>query len=566
MSLKDEIRESIALAKRESDLFFLKSDYLRSNEDLQYVDCSLASFMEAIFTRDNDRSIDLKDGFDFPFEESQCPEYVKWRRQFDGLEEGGVHYDNGQDFRYNAIWMVLRHVGETDGKNVLKGYPYVITSDLKKAYEILEETADAVISSPITYVGRNRTSNNARYFYAFAFDLDGVGLNQISELLYEMRKRFIPAANIIVNSGNGLHLYYILKKPIPLFPNVKNVLGRMKKWLTEQIWNQYTSSIKKRQFQGIFQGFRVPGSRTKRGEEVVAFINRDIPLWTITDLCYWIPKRIVTEDERIRLDEGKYASNRMSLKKAKEKYPEWYERVIVNGDKSKGKWKVSRRLYDWWLARLRDPEENISEGHRYFCLLVLAIYAKKCGVSEEELKEDAYSLVDSLEERVKNKDNRFTEDDAEDALKAYKDDYCTFPKESIELITGLRMPTRRRNGRKQDLHLKLARANRDVLQEEKGTKWDAGKGRPKATPYNSEYYKKVQQWRKDNPFGTKSECKEQLGLSYPTIRKWWGDGATAEELKVQEWRQKNPTSANKSLCARETGLSRPTVRKWWKSR
>lgn len=525
MSLKEEIRQSIASDKKASDLFFTKSDYLRYNEDVSYEECSLSSFMEAIFIRNDDCSSDFNGDSDFPFEESQCAEYVKWRRQFDGIEEGGVHYDNGQDFRYNAIWMVLRHVGESDGKTVLRGYPYVITNNLKQAYEILEEAPETVISSPITYVGRNRTSNNARYFYAFAFDLDGVGLPQITDLLYQMKNRVIPTANIIVNSGNGLHLYYILKKPVPLFPNVKNVLGRMKKHLTKMVWNQYTSSIKKRQFQGIFQGFRVPGSLTKRGEEVAAFINHDIPLWTITDLCYWVPKRIVSEDERKRLDEGIYASNRMSLKKAKEKYPEWYEEVIVKGKKAKGKWKISRRVYDWWLARLRDPEEEINEGHRYFCLLVLAIYAKKCGVSEDELREDAYSLVDSLEERTKSEYNHFTDDDAEDAIKAYKDDYCTFPRESIELITGLRMPTRKRNGLKQVNHLEIARAIRDIKVKQRGSEsWREGNGRPKATCYNSEHYR-----------------------------------------IVQEWRENNPTSENKSLCARETGLSRPTVRKWWKS-
>lgn len=35
---------------------------------------------------------------------------------------------------------------------------------------------DLAILSPVTYVGRNNTARNARYLYAMAFDLDGVGI------------------------------------------------------------------------------------------------------------------------------------------------------------------------------------------------------------------------------------------------------------------------------------------------------------------------------------------------------------------------------------------------------
>lgn len=47
------------------------------------------------------------------------------------------------------------------------------------------------------------------------------------------------------------------------------------------------------------------------------------------------------------------------------------------------KWSVKRDLYDWWKGKII---ENATYGHRYFCLMCLAIFAIKCDVPEEELK------------------------------------------------------------------------------------------------------------------------------------------------------------------------------------
>lgn len=523
MGEENLIKKRIIDDKIASKLFQDKGNYLENNIDVPYERCSLEDFMENIYYREQ------PDDCFYPFEDEQCKEYVDWREQWNEKGSGNVVYQPDQNYKYNPIFVALCYKGDKDDKPVLKGYPYVLTSGLERMYKALEVNSESVISSPITYVGRNRTANNSRYIYALAFDLDGVGMKQLADLLYQMMNDVIPTANIIVNSGNGLHLYYIFKKPIALFKNAKETLAKLKRELTIRLWNQYTSTIEKPQFQGIFQGFRVPGSKTKRGEIVQAYINRDCPLYSVEDLCRRVSdgteKYGILESEWKILDSGKYTSDRSTLKKAKSKWPEWYERVIVRGEKANGTYKVHRGLYDWWLKRLKDPIEPVSVGHRYFCLLALSMFAIKCGIEYEELERDAYSLVPQLDKLTKGDDNHFTDEDAEDALKAYKEDYCTFPKNSIEYLTGLPMPKRKRNGRKQELHLKLARANRDVLQLEKGTKWDENNGRPKGSVVFAE----------DSP----------------------------QYHKVQEWRKNNPKSSNKSLCGRETGLSRPTVHKWW---
>ena len=182
----------------------------------------------------------------------------------------------------------------------------------------------------------------------------------------------------VVNSGTGLHLYYVLKEPVPMYPYNQKCLKELKYSLTRQIWNKFTSTIKEPQMQGILQGFRVVGSGSKLGREypVRAFrLGGPVELARLLD---YIPD---SNGEQQRL-EGLMRKSRLSLAEAKEKYPDWYERRIIKKER-RGRWTVKRDLYDWWLHRIAD---EIRVGHRFYGIMTLAIYAKKCGIDEDELR------------------------------------------------------------------------------------------------------------------------------------------------------------------------------------
>ena len=67
-------------------------------------------------------------------------------------------------------------------------------------------------------------------------------------------------------------------------------------------------------------------------------------------------------------------------------------------------WTNKVDLYNWWL---REIKVKGTEGHRYYCLMMLVIYALKCGVSEEQVKSDAESLLEHFESQgIKQKDIR----------------------------------------------------------------------------------------------------------------------------------------------------------------
>ena len=378
---------------------------------------------------------------------------------------------------------------------------FMITDELEQLDELLQ--GDFVITSPISYYGRRRTGNNARRAYALAFDLDGVQMPQLRDVLHQIKNDIIPKPTYIVNSGRGLHLYYFLDRPPALIPNIQACLKELKYALTRQIWNRFTSTRKDVEVQGILQGFRMIGSPSKLGREFPVTAYRVGERVNVDYLVEFVPS---TSGERERIFAA--LDSKISLEEAKERYPEWYQRRVVEG-KPRGRWNIKRDLYDWWLNRIRN---EINVGHRFFACMTLAIYAVKCGISEEELRKDAYSLLDEYDAMSYEDTNRFTEDDIEAAIGIYNDSYCTFPRDDIGKVTGLQMPVNKRNGRKQSEHLRRARAVQNV--DYPNGEWREGNGRPSAQ-------QKVQQYRAEHPEANVTDVARALGISRPTVYKWW---------------------------------------------
>ena len=194
--------------------------------------------------------------------------------------------------------------------------------------------------------------------------------------------------------------------------------------------------------------------------------------------------------------------------KKKEKYPEWYENKVVKGIRSY--WTVKRDLYDWWIQQIKKDENGASYGHRYFCIMTLVIYGIKCGLSKDEIKQDAIDLIPFL--NGLNEKEPFTEEDIKSALECYDERYNTFPLKDIEKITNIRIERNKRNGRKQEQHIKIMNAIRDI--EHPNGSWINKEGAPTKQSI-------VQKWRLEHPEGKKAECIRDTGLTKPTVYKWW---------------------------------------------
>lgn len=400
--------------------------------------------------------------------------------------------------KYNCLAVELLPVPEKSATKRADARKYIITDDLEGIKELLKSD-NFIIISPISYIGRSRQSVNARFIYALAIDLDGVTEQaNLNDLLHQIEIEYLPKPTYLVWSGTGLHLYYQFVEPLPCFKNISSQLAIVKKELTKRIWNKFVSDLAdKPQIESLFQGFRMVGGVTKGGNRTKAFSFGDKV--TVDYLNQFVP-------EEAQLTEYAYKS-KLTLKEAAVKYPEWYDKRIIN-KQPRGTWTAKKDVYNWWLRELK---QKIAVGHRYYGVMVLAVYAKKCGVPRETLEEDAFGLVDFLENLTVEDRNHFTREDVLAALEMFNDNYITFPIDSISKLTAIEIKKNKRNFRKQALHLKLARSNKAILKE-------AGEMKPEGRPSKR---KEILEWRKRNPEGSIKECVNSLGVSISTAYKYW---------------------------------------------
>ena len=428
------------------------------------------------------------------------------------------------DFSHpNAIFLVY------DSEKGYKVRYSMYRDTWEDAYLEFVEGQENCVCGGLAYRQNKNVLENAQRMHAMIFDLDGVGEHELRNLLHrfeleEGTLRSLPVPTFIVASGTGVHLYYVFNEPIDLFPNIKLQLKSMKHDLTFKIWEyKATSRVKSIQYQSINQGFRMVGSiNEKHGVPLRAFRTGD------TVSIDYLNRYVIKAENRVDLQK-RFRTSKMTREEAQELYPEWYQRVVVEGRKNAKKWDIGYRkkkkvkdyaLYEWWLRQIK----HIKGGHRYFFLMCMAIYACKCDVPKAKLKEDmqeAYKELQKIEH-----DNPMKPEDITSAMEAYSKEYYNFVIEDIEKLTDVRIERNKRNGRKQDLHLKLARASRDILCEEKGKKdWREGAGRPKGSGTAKA---KVAEYRAAYPNGRKADCIRETGLDKKTVYKWW-DSALASE-------------------------------------
>lgn len=422
---------------------------------------------------------------------------------------------------YNGLLVAVQNEKNKDGTPKVK--KFIVTDDLDIIDEVCQ-TDDFCLMSPISYAGRSRTAEHARFLYAFAVDLDRlrykdgepIGLLSLWERHIELMDR-IPKPTFIVSSGTGLHLYYVLTDPIAMFKDTSQRLQAVKRDLTSLIWHDTIvdiDSVRDIQQEGIYQGFRIPGTITKTGTRARAFLTGE--RISIGELLRY------TEGfrrDREKLEEKQFVKKKsLTLAKAKELYPDWYERRIEKKE-PKGVWHVSRNVYEWWRRKIF---EGATVGHRYYCIMMLSIYARKCSmydekhnpnpVTLEELERDAFGLLDHMEKLTNDESNHFTTDDVLKALEAYNEKWITYPRNSVENRSGIRIDANKRNGRKQTDHLKRARAVQAV--DYPSGEWREGNGRKSKEEI-------VREWLLAHPGGKKADCIRDTGLSKPTVYKWW---------------------------------------------
>lgn len=425
------------------------------------------------------------------------------------LTKAGEHRDS-HEFNGNPI--ILGSFDEKIRREM------VFEDTFEEQLRRFQEQADWAILNGLTYWGRVNDGQHQNKLCAFVFDYDIDKQKQVPKKLYNFlygafsESKLYPIPNYMVLSSHNVHLYYVLEEPLDLFPIVKTQAKKLKHELSRIMMNRYTTNIEKPDAQGINQGFRIVGGKTKAGEGVAyptvrAFRLNEHP-FSIEELNERVP-----EDARVQ--PGR--KSKYTIEQVKKQFPEWYEQVIVGGKRTTGRWVVKEDLYRWWLKK---AYAEAVPGHRYYCVMALAVFAAKCGILDKgRVRRDAESLLEKFNDFASAEP--FTKKDIKSALECLDLRFCNFSRKELESYTGVPMPANKRNYRPQALHLAGARAIQKVNDEFNGTNWREGNGRPKGSP-NKDHPKRdaIRAYAAEHPDASHAAIAKALGVSRTTVIKW----------------------------------------------
>jgi len=279
-------------------------------------------------------------------------------------------------------------------------------------------------------------------------------------------------------------------------------LKSLKYDLTFTLWDyKGTTKEKQIQYQSINQSFRMVGSiNDKYNLEVISFKTGE--LVDIETLNQYV----IEDKNKVDLNKP-FAPTKYTLEEAKENFPDWYQRVIIDKNKNQNKWHIKKDLYNWW----KNQYTKIKGGHRYYFLMCMSIYAVKCDIPKRELKKDMYEIYEKI--KLIEHTNSLTKEDVHSALEIYDRAYYNFKIDDIIKLTDIRIEKNKRNYRKQEQHLKIARATRDILHEN----WREGNGRPKGSGTKENI---VRNYIKEHPEDSPTEISKALGISRTTVYKY----------------------------------------------
>ena len=438
----------------------------------------------------------------FHYEEVQGEEF--YRYIFPNNQDQGEL--SGDYSKPNAVYLYKDPKDEGTDRQLRRRI--MLNDTWENDYKEFVENNPMTLCSGLSYRGRTNRLAHAQHMNALVFDLDCVGKDELLTLFLRMGQepglRRLPQPTFLVMSGTGLHIYYVFDEPIELYPNIKLQLKKLKYDLTFKMWEyKSTSQEKQIQYQSINQGFRMVGSKNDKYDlPVKAFKTGDR-----VSLDYI---NAYTDEVENQVDIRKpFRPSQYTKEEAKEKFPEWYQRVVVEKNRNQKKWNIKRDLYDWWLRQ----SSKVKGGHRYFYLMCMVIYAVKCNISREEVEADMYEKFDELSQIEHS--NPLEEEDIKSALETYDRQYYNFTIHDIEKLTDIRIDRNKRNYRKQNLHLQIARSTQKILYPD--DEWRNKEGRPKGSGTKEDL---VMDYIANNPDDNPTEIARNLGISRPTVYKY----------------------------------------------
>lgn len=369
-----------------------------------------------------------------------------------------------------------------------------------------------------------RASNvkeRADQLVAFVLDLDRCFPPNLFAALNEWwPSGVIPEPTFVVCSGQGLHLYYMLHEPVAMMKRWIEELKVINSYLyslylprKEHDWEDWELSIGEVDRHGLTQSYRVVGSLCKDGNHVASAwrVGGTYSIRELAELAGLAQTDLTVEvfdmtrslrSEMFRRSEG--LGNRSE-----------------DGKKRRKGWNPG--FYKWLAKRLLDRSRLYGEyGHRYNQVVSLSIAARKDRIPREQLVKDVKEIHAGWEKcSEKYGHPKITWEECVKAMRIFdqRGDICRFPKWWLEEKCGFEFGTRKRNRKKQAVH--LARARRLKFDYVEAGDPTALGGRPKGTTKDSTPKgEAIRAYARDHPDENHSQIARALGVSRPTVIKW----------------------------------------------
>ena len=492
-----------------------------------------------------------------------------------------------------------------------------------KGITLAINTGHFVSMSPISYVGKRRDIKSARFLYALVIELDNLQTKDIDDASNTKRTKQTGLANLlkqcsnnrlflapsyIVCSGNGLHLYWLLKDPMPLYENDYFYWDELKRQMTKQIWNQYTTKSFHPldiQYESLNQPFRIVGSKGKNGSLVEAFKvtgKRYTPEELFQqDFCAVMPPGCEPKRTKNDLNQHKDVVSQMVLsekeKLLKELYPDWWETSkagkmeMRNRLKEMGSLEGLGRISDIHLPKLRQiiEKQEITDPETV-AMILEAISIKEKLYKKQPNKEGKrawvanralydwwlrkiqigakvnhrYYCIYALGQFAVKCDISFEEYEADcwDLFPMLADMSEDEPFTEADLLAAMKVYE----------HSDASLSGRDFLQRKTGIEiperdhhgntrrahlWDDFiKHKDRETGEIDPEYPNITPIRRKQKY-QKAVKEGRVGRPAGAANK-----QNKSQMLVQAWRKNHP-DGKKADCIRDTGLSKPTVLKWW---
>lgn len=373
---------------------------------------------------------------------------------------------------------------------------HIVPMSIDEAMEQCENRNDMLMGG-CTYFNNWISKKSAKDIYSFIIDMDnvysGTLLNALRQDWKTANGEVLPMPTYIVNSGTGLHLYFVLTEPIPNYKVTTKNLDKLYRALAIQ---QTTNRVYlQKQVQWFGQDFRMAGGMNKYDWKNTVF--RVGKKWDIDDLG----KAVGLKDVHfIRYGEPR-------TKKLGTEQKTRHKHTKRNG------WRTNRAFYDCALQNCR---AKTKEGNRYTSMCALSVIAWKCNVSQEELEKDLISL---LPDYNKGAIRQIKEKEIYSAMKMYNSKAILTQRESLENWQGWEYKPIKRNGIKREQHLYLARRRKEDMKM-LGMPLKNKEGRPKGTGTAEPI---IRAYMENNPLASKAEVIRGTGLSKPTVYKYYDD-------------------------------------------